>query len=224
MVLGQNKVFGCCYFIMAISLGPISRFGSAFSEGNTMQDPTYSLSKTGVNPTDLKAAVGQDPRLGEARCWLFGGSIPIAQDDPRLAQPLSAFLSQWQSHGHPVMAKWQVLHNRFLVVVKEPDEAGISGCGIDAMKGVILFLEKEMNCSMMDSGRIFFRNPQGIVEGVSRLEFREAIQQEKIDLETMVFDTMIDAVGALFDGGFEKALKDSWHLRLYENALKRPTA
>ena len=69
-----------------------------------------------------------------ARVWLFAASGPLSPD---VLGAVRAFLPTWASHGRPVTAEADVLAERVLAVAAliSPEEmnAGVSGCGIDAM-------------------------------------------------------------------------------------------
>jgi IS4 transposase len=74
-------------------------------------------------------------QAGETRVWVFGSSKPISAGDPILVGRLKRFFSQWQSHGEAVSGRWRILYDRFLVVLREPEGAQVSGCSIDSMMG-----------------------------------------------------------------------------------------
>jgi hypothetical protein len=157
----------------------------------------------------------------ETRCWVFGSSRPLAEGDPVLEQRLTRFFSQWNSHGAPVAGRWRILENRFLVVLRDPDGAEVSGCSIDSMVGEIKALEKELDARLLDSSRIFYRGRDGLVESVNRLEFKALAAEGAITPETEVFDTTLSRLEDLVPGIFSKPLKDSWHAALY-GAVKQP--
>lgn len=154
-----------------------------------------------------------------ARCWVFGSSRPISASDPVLTARLDGFFSQWNSHGAPVSGRWKILEERFLVVVREPEGAEVSGCSIDAMMGEVKRLEKEMGTRFLDSSRIFYRDGTGNVQVADRPEFKALAAAGKITPDTEVFDTTVVELSDLRPGAFVKPLKDSWHARLLGPAL-----
>ena len=165
----------------------------------------------------VRINVSQDGIGGmQARCWVFGSSEPISGSDPVLSAGLNGFFSQWNSHGASVSGRWKVLEDRFLVVVREPEGAEVSGCSIDSMVGEVKRLEKEMQTRFLDSSRIFYRGARGAVEVATRPEFKALAAAGKITPETEVFDTTVADLSDLRPGIFVKALKDSWHARLLE--------
>jgi hypothetical protein len=161
---------------------------------------------------------------GETRCWVFGSSKPISAGDPVLVGRLNRFFSQWQSHGESVSGRWRILYERFLVVLREPEGAEVSGCSIDSMIGEVKQLETELGTSLLDSSRIFFRTESGKVESVGRQEFKALAATGRITRDTEVFDTTLTRLSDLEVGIFSKQVRESWHLRLLEQALKQTAA
>ena len=156
---------------------------------------------------------------GDIRCWIFGSSKPLLETDPILRGRLDRFFSQWQSHGAAVSGRWRILEDRFLVVLREPEGAEVSGCSIDSMVGEVKLLERELDVKLLDSSRIFFRAADGQVQSATRLEFKTLAAAGSLSPETEVFDTTLTRFADLAPGVFSKPLRDSWHARLYDQAL-----
>jgi len=72
-------------------------------------------------------------------------SKPLSENQPALRERLDRFFSQWQSHGEAVSGRWRILDGRFLVVLREPEGAEVSGCSIDTMVGEVKQLERELD-------------------------------------------------------------------------------
>ncbi len=163
----------------------------------------------------MTIATGSD----ETRIWIFGSSRPLDGQNPILQERLNTFFSQWQSHGEPVSGKWRILDDAFLVVLREPDGAQVSGCSIDSMVNQIKQLESELGLSLLDSSRIFYRR-DGAIVSASRAEFKELAAAGVITPDTEVCDTTVSRLSDLKPGGFYKGVKDSWHQRLYDQAVR----
>ncbi len=158
--------------------------------------------------------------VGESRCWVFGSSQPISSQDPAVEKRLNRFFANWNSHGIPVSGRWRILYDRFLVVLREPEGAEVSGCSIDSMVGEVKLLEAELQTSLLDSSRIFLRNDAGDIESISRTEFKTRSAAGHITPDTEIFDTTLTRLSDMEVGIFSKPVRSSWHLRLYEQARK----
>jgi hypothetical protein len=167
--------------------------------------------------------LARDPRLADSPCWVFGSSRPLDGEEPEIGRRLAAFMDRWNAHGAPVAGLYGLVHSRFLVVAQAPDGASASGCSIDSMKAEVKALEDMLGTKLQDGSRLFYRAADGSVESATRPEFKSLIRDGRITPDTEVFDPSITRFGELRPGIFSKPLRESWHLRLYENAL-RPAA
>jgi hypothetical protein len=128
-------------------------------------------------------------------------------------------MERWQAHGASVAGLYGTVHGRFLVIAETPDGATPTGCSIDSMKGEIGALEELLGTRLQDGARLYYRGSDGTVETATRPEFKALVQAGRITPDTEVFDLTLTKLGDLRQGVFSKPLKDSWHLKLYENAL-----
>lgn len=106
------------------------------------------------------------------------------------------------------------------MVLREPEGAEVSGCSIDSMVGEIKMLEAELDTSLLDSSRIFYRDESDMVQVVSRHEFKVLAATGRITRNTVVFDTTITLLSEMEVGIFSKPISESWHLQIFEQALK----
>ncbi|HLU70358.1 MAG TPA: hypothetical protein VKZ88_06270, partial [Fibrobacteria bacterium] len=118
----------------------------------------------------------------------------------------------WESHGSPVRGAGHVLENRFLVVAHRPQEIG--GCSRDAL---LFFLQEEgtrLGLTWVGGSRVFYRDASGHIVDTDRPGFRAHAAEGVVTPETVVYDTTVRETGALLDGRFTPAARDSWHARL----------
>jgi hypothetical protein len=145
----------------------------------------------------------------DARVWVFG--VSPALDEPQSAQMLQridAFLAQWSAHNNPINSSRDLIEGSFLVIGVDRD-AETSGCSIDRMFGTLRQLEAELGVQILDPNRVFFRHGDGHVDAVSRADFRD-----RGDAHTIVFDTIVERLGDIRSGRWEKRAEQSWHRQL----------
>ena len=133
-----------------------------------------------------------------ARVWIFGADRPLAPAEREaLMGDLRAFVDVWTAHG-----------------AVDEASAPASGCSIDAMSRRLGALEARLDCSLLDSTRVFYRNASGAIESCARTEFRARAKTGAIDDTTPVFDPTIDTLAALRAGELERPAARSWHRQL----------
>jgi hypothetical protein len=147
----------------------------------------------------------------ESRIWIFGISPRL--DDRKSTRVLAAvdgFLDTWSAHNQPIVSARDLVEGSFLVVAVD-QQSETSGCSIDRMFGLLQQLERELDISVLDSTRIFYRDSSGGVSAVSRSDFRQ-----KGDLQTVVFDTIAERLGAVRLGAWQRPAANSWHRSLLQ--------
>ena len=143
-----------------------------------------------------------------AHVWIFGISPALgAPESARVLEQVDGFLDSWAAHNVPITAARDLVEGSFLVIAAD-EKSEKSGCSIDRMFGLLRSLERELGVTILDSGRVFYRDADG-VRAVPRGSFRTAATAE-----TPVFDTTAERLGDLRSGQWERRAADSWHRQL----------
>lgn len=86
-----------------------------------------------------------------ARVWIYQSNrLLTVTESEQARQALRQFVEQWQSHGKPVRAWSEVLHQLFLVLVVDEDYEAPSGCSIDASVALIRELGQALDVDWFD--------------------------------------------------------------------------
>lgn len=68
-----------------------------------------------------------------ARVWIYTSNRAVsAQEQQEMAGPISEFLEKWAAHGTQLLAAGAWLNPYQMVVALDEEQAGASGCSIDA--------------------------------------------------------------------------------------------
>lgn len=150
-----------------------------------------------------------DKLSDDSRIWIFGISpaLDAAKRDAVLADA-DRFLDQWAAHNMPITAARAVVEDSFLVIAVDK-ASETSGCSIDRMFGLLRELESRLGVAILDPNRVFVRHGDGHVDALTRAEFRD-----RADKHTHVFDTLVERLGEVRSGRWEKPAEESWHARL----------
>ena len=151
-------------------------------------------------------------------CLIFPASGALGKDVEAIQNKLNGFLPGWNSHGSPVQGGFVILEDRFVIVAHRPME--ISGCSRDDLLFSMQDLGKALGLEWQGAARIFYRDSNGRIENVDRLEFKRRVQEGLITPDTIVFDTTLREVNPILEGRFALRASQSWHARLMEAALK----
>jgi len=150
-----------------------------------------------------------------ARLWIFGAGRDLdpAEADA-LARSVERGLAGWAAHGSPVTWGYTLRHDRFLLIGVDESATALSGCSIDNAVREMRALEADLDLSLLDHGRVFFRDGAA-VRTVSRTEFREAAEAGQVTRDTVVFNNVISTVGDLRQGLWEVPAHRSWHAQAF---------
>lgn len=145
----------------------------------------------------------------DSRIWIFGisPSVDDAKGSAMLAT-IDPFLAQWAAHNVAITSARTIIEGSFLLIAVDK-QSETSGCSIDRMFGLLRELEQRFGVQILDANRIFIRHGDGHVEGITRAAFRE-----NGDRHTIVFDTLVERLGDVRHGTWEKNAEESWHARL----------
>ncbi len=148
----------------------------------------------------------------DARLWLFAASGPVP--DAALAQ-VRAFLPTWASHGRAVTAHAERASDSVLAVAAliSPEEfnAGVSGCGIDAMTHAVEAAFEASGLAQASPLAVSYRDASGAWQSVSRSTFRRLAREGTVGAHTEVLDLTTTDLGALRARGVVRPAAQAWH-------------
>lgn len=151
-----------------------------------------------------------------ARVWLFEADRDIPE---ALFAAVRRWLPTWTSHARPVTAEADVLAGRVLAVAAliSPEDlnAGVSGCGIDAMTHAVEQAFAEADCTLAPALAVTHRDADGAWQTVPRPTFRRLAREGGVSGDTPVLDLTATDLGTLRETGVERPAAESWHGRVF---------
>lgn len=154
-----------------------------------------------------------------ARLWLFplDRTLEDAEIDALEAR-LGRWLPAWASHGRPVRAEAAVLVGRVLAVgavISEADlNAGVSGCGIDAMERAVADALAAQGLTLADALAVTYRDGDAWAT-VARPAFRRLVQSGAANATTPLLDVTATTVGRLREAGVARPAGETWAARAF---------
>ncbi len=144
-----------------------------------------------------------------ARVWVYKTARDLSHAEQNLVRDRGAtFTSSWAAHGAPLDAAVEVLHDRFVVVAVDEEQAKASGCSIDKSVGFIKQLEYDLNLMLTDRMIVVYEAKGGITS--CRLQdLPELLKDGTLTADTIVFDDLVPTVGELRTR-FRGPLRSTW--------------
>ena len=168
-----------------------------------------------------------------ARLWIFPLDRSLdAAEAGALAQAVAGWLPTWRSHGRPVAAGVEVLAGRALAVgavisqaeaSRQADavNAGVSGCGIDAMERAVADALGALGVGLAPPLGVLYRGADGGWQSAPRPAFRRRVREGAAGPETPILDVTPQTVGALRASGPERPAGETWAARAFGMAPTR---
>ena len=156
-----------------------------------------------------------------AKVWIYQSNRPFtSQEIATINTDARQFLDNWQSHGQPMDAAFQLFFNQLFVIALDESRAGASGCGIDKSVHFIKNLEQKLNVDFFNRLNICYTNNavDDIYDcnaNILQVQFSN-LQSINITNNTFIFDNTISTKQQL-ETQWLKPIGDSW-LSNYINA------
>jgi hypothetical protein len=151
-----------------------------------------------------------------ARIWVYKTPRDLGQAEQKLVRERgAAFTAGWAAHGAALDACVDVLHDRFVVIAVDEQQAAASGCSIDKSVGFIKSLEHDLNLMLTDRMFVVYEpassagRHEGRVRSVRMQELPVLIKEGSITPDTIVFDDLVSTVGELNER-FRVPLRATW--------------
>jgi len=144
-----------------------------------------------------------------ARVWIYKTARPLGQAEQRLVRERGAeFTGQWAAHGQPLDACVDVLHDRFVVVAVDEEQAMASGCSIDKSVGFIMRLEHDLKLMLTDRMIVIYER-DGALQSCRLQDLPQLVKDGELTADTLVYDDLVSTVGDLRER-FKVPLRASW--------------
>lgn len=150
-----------------------------------------------------------------ARAWVYTANRDLtAEEIQNTNEVLKRFTDQWVSHQIPVPAFAQIYENRFLVIMADESQHGVSGCSTDASVNLVKLLGQQLDIDFFDRW-IFVYHQNGNSTAVNKEEMQQQLNEGVISKETLFFDGLIKTKDQ-FQNQWKVPLKDSWIARIID--------
>ena len=152
------------------------------------------------------------------RVWIYQADRKLTDAETvQLQQQLALFTQGWTAHNNQLKAGAEIRYNRFIVLLVDESQAGASGCSIDKSVHFMKQVEQHYNINLFDRFNLAYKDGNEVLSA-PRHQFEELIKAEKIDMDTIVFNNLVQNVADL-NTKWEVPFKDSWHVQLFRDFI-----
>ena len=129
----------------------------------------------------------------------------------RIVEAGRAFTRSWAAHGAALDACVEVLHDCFVVIAVDEEQAHASGCSIDKSVQFIQAMERDLGLSLTDRMVIWYEK-QSALQSIRVPDLPTALAKGELSGDTIVFNDLVSTRADL-DRHFRSPLRDTWMAR-----------
>ena len=147
-----------------------------------------------------------------SRVWVYQANRFLTDEEVQsINEKATQFVAGWAAHGASLHANASCIHNLFLVLMVDEEQAMASGCSIDSSVHFVQGLEQEFQVEFMDRMRAAWVKGDQVIQ-TDMEELKAQYIGGIITNETVVFDNLVNTKKD-FDLSWRKPLAESWHYR-----------
>lgn len=148
-----------------------------------------------------------------SKAWVYLSNRKFTKDELlEMDILLKNFIEQWTAHKQELKASYTVYADCAIILSVDQSLNDASGCSIDSSVREIRDLESKFKVELFNRNLVAYKQGDHF-EIVSLAAFRNLINQNKIDDNTIVLNTLIDTKGDV-ESKFAIPLRASWHQQL----------
>ena len=146
----------------------------------------------------------------DSRVWIYQADRVLSKEEvEKIILEASNFVQDWSSHNRALSAKAELLHQRFLVLIVDETRAGASGCSIDKSVHFVEKIGHDFNVNFFNRLLFSYLDAEKTVQTVDKKTLNQLFSEEKINDDTLIFDTLVNTYAA-YNQHFTKKINDSW--------------
>lgn len=147
-----------------------------------------------------------------SRIWIYPSNRKFSEEEKnKITQLLTEFCENWQTHGSPMVASFNIVYDRFIIIVCDQEVLAASGCAIDRQVALIQQIEKDFDLVLLDKMNVTYKTGEFFAHK-SLVDFKRLVKEKAVNADTIVFNNLVNNLEEWHDN-WEIPMKESWHSR-----------
>ncbi len=152
---------------------------------------------------------------GSSKVWIYQADRALSRTElDEFTEFLDKSVNSWEAHGAPLKGGYQLLKNRFLVLVVDEGMNAASGCSIDASTRWLKQWGEKKGINFFDRS-IFIENEEGELNSYSLNELKSGVEEGRIQEDNFVYTPTV-ANYAQYLNGWPEKVGQSWMKRYFK--------
>jgi phosphoribosylanthranilate isomerase len=148
----------------------------------------------------------------DAKVWVYPSSRKFYPTEiEEIEQKVKQFVKSWKSEDENFKVSYQLLYNRFIILVADATETSLTNTDIDASVSFILQLQETHKVELLDKMNACFKQGE-YVQYKELKDFKKLLKNKAVTAKTIIFDNLINNKEDL-ENFWEITIENSWYNR-----------
>ena len=157
----------------------------------------------------MKAETPEGIESKNPRIMIYPSSRVLKSEEIQIvSERINDFLSDWTTHGEPLLASFRIERNQFLIIFIDEENAKADGCSVDSLTSMIRDIDTEFGLDFLNRMKVSYIE-NGETKTINLLDFKKGIKNSSIPQNIEVFDFSKETYSDYLSG-FLLPLEKSW--------------
>jgi hypothetical protein len=148
----------------------------------------------------------------DAKVWVYPSSRKFYPTEiEEIEQKVKQFVESWKLEDENFKVSYQLLYNRFIILVADDTETSLTNADIDASVSFILQLPVTYKVELLDKMNACFKQGE-YVQYKDLKDFKKLLKNKAVTAKTIIFDNLINNKEDL-ENFWEITIENSWYNR-----------
>lgn len=148
------------------------------------------------------------------RVWIYQANRKITPEEKeQIETDAAGFGREWTSHDQAMDAAIELLHDRFLIIAANEDQAKASGCGIDKSVNFVKSISEKTGIDFFTRTLVLYMDKDEVMEEPLH-SFWARRKAGLIHDHTLLFDNTVRTAGEL-KRKWLVPFSESWHQEMW---------
>ncbi|MFT6699121.1 MAG: hypothetical protein ACJAVD_000610 [Porticoccaceae bacterium] len=148
----------------------------------------------------------------DAKVWVYPSSRKFYPTEiEEIEQKVKQFVESWKPEDENFKVSYQLLYNRFIILIADDTETSLTNADIDASVSFILQLQETYKVELLDKMNACFKQGE-YVQYKDLKDFKKLLKNKAVTAKTIIFDNLINNKEDL-ENFWEITIENSWYNR-----------
>jgi hypothetical protein len=148
----------------------------------------------------------------DAKVWVYPSSRKFYPTEiEEIEQKVKQFVESWKPEDENFKVSYQLLYNRFIILIADDTETSLTNADIDASVSFILQLQEAYKVELLDKMNACFKQGE-YVQYKDLKDFKKLLKNKAVTAKTIIFDNLINNKEDL-ENFWEITIENSWYNR-----------